>query len=126
LLDLISVLTMPGVVRIKAEVGGEFAGFVAGDLRGPQNYAWIATIGVFPKFRGLGVGRALLEACEARLAGRVTRLCVRTDNHVAIVLYESRGYTRVDIWSKYYTDGSDALIMEKDLTNLEPQPTSQL
>lgn len=126
LLDLISVLTMPGVVRIKAEVGGEFAGFVAGDLRGPQNFAWIATVGVFPKYRGLGIGRALMEACEARLAGKMIRLCVRIDNHAAINLYETGGYRRVDIWSRYYTDGSDALIMEKDLTNLEPQPTSQL
>lgn len=126
LLDLISVLTMPGVIRLKAEVDGEFAGFVAGDLRGIQNFAWIATIGVFPKFRGLGLGKALLKACELHLAGRVTRLCVRTDNTVAIQMYETEGYHRVDVWHRYYTDGSDALIMEKDLTDLKPQPTSQL
>lgn len=124
LLDLISVLTMPGVVRLKAEVDGEFAGFVAGDMRGAQEFAWIATIGVFPKFRGLGVGKALLQECEARLAGKVTRLCVRTDNTVAIQMYDRSGYQRVDIWHRYYTDGSDALIMEKDLTALKPQPTN--
>lgn len=125
LLDLISVLTMPGVVRLKAEVDGEFAGFIAGDLRGHQNYAWIATVGVFPQYRGMGVGRALMEACEARLAGQVTRLCVRIDNEVAIRMYESGGYRRVDIWNRYYTDGSDALIMEKDLAHLKPVETGQ-
>ena len=57
LLDLISVLTMPGVVRLKAVVAGCMVGFVAGDVRRDEGVAWIATIGVLPEFRQQGMGR---------------------------------------------------------------------
>ena len=67
LLDLLGVLSMPGVVRLKAVAEGRMIGFIAGDVRRPEQIAWIATIGVLPEFRGRGVGAALLQACEARI-----------------------------------------------------------
>jgi ribosomal-protein-alanine N-acetyltransferase len=113
LLDLIGVLTMPGVVRLKAVSAGRMIGFVAGDVRRWENVAWIATIGVLPEWRGGGIGAALLAACEARLHIPVLRLCVRTDNTPAIRMYERFGYRRKGEWGNYYQDGAPALVMEK-------------
>ena len=45
---------------------------------------------------------------------RACALCVRLDNDGAIRLYEQEGYLRVGTWTKYYNDGGDALVMEKE------------
>jgi ribosomal protein S18 acetylase RimI-like enzyme len=114
LLDLLGVLSMPGVVRLKAVAEGRMIGFIAGDVRRPEEVAWIATIGVLTEFRGRGVGAALLQACEARIPIPVLRLCVRTDNLGAIHMYERFGYQRKGEWAAYYQDGAPALVMEKN------------
>ena len=113
LLDLIAVLSFANVVRLKAVEGGEMIGFAAGDPRPEQGLAWIATIGVAPEFRRRGVGRELLRACEAKLAPPRLRLSVRASNEGAIRLYESEGYSKVEVWQKYYRDGEAAIVMEK-------------
>ena len=89
-------------------------GFVAGDPRPSQGFAWIATIGVHPDFQRRGIGRALLRACETQLKIPRLRLTVRISNGPAIALYEREGYRTVDIWKGYYSDGEDGIVMEKD------------
>ena len=113
LLDLVAVLTFPEVVRLKAEVDGRMAGFIAGDPRRSEGMAWIATLGVLPEYRRQGIARLLLLECEQRLNSPRLRLCVRLENTPAIQLYEKEGYQRVGTWTKYYNDGGDALVMEK-------------
>jgi ribosomal-protein-alanine N-acetyltransferase len=113
LLDLIAVLSFPGVVRLKAVENGQMVGFVAGDPRPGENMGWIATIGVLPEKRGQGIGRALLEACETQMRLPIIRLNVRQSNYKAIRMYENSGYRAVDHWLRYYNDGEDALVMEK-------------
>jgi ribosomal protein S18 acetylase RimI-like enzyme len=113
--DLVGVLTLPSVVRLKATCNGEMIGFIAGDLRRSEGLAWIATIGVLPDFRQQGVGTALLRACEERLPVGKVRLSVRASNQTAIQLYSHRDYHQVGIWPRYYTDGEDAFIFEKNL-----------
>jgi ribosomal-protein-alanine N-acetyltransferase len=108
-----AVLTFSNVVRLKALVDGRMVGFVAGDQRESRGFSWIATIAVLPQYQKQGIGRALLEACEAKLTTPRVRLCVRTDNISAIRLYEREAYQRVDIWRGYYKDRADALVMEK-------------
>jgi ribosomal-protein-alanine N-acetyltransferase len=115
LLDLVGVLTLPNVVRLKAVVGEAMIGFIAGDVRPAQQIAWIATIGVMPEYRGRGIGKALLKACENRVDVPRIRLCVRQTNQEAIQLYLNNGYQRAGIWSNYYQDGEDALLMEKGI-----------
>ena len=115
LLDLIGVLTLPNIVRLKAVAGEEMAGFIAGDIRSYEKMSWIATVGVLPEFRGQGIGRALLQACEERLTTPRVRLNVRVSNEGAIRLYRNLGYESAGLWSKYYDDGEDALVMEKVL-----------
>lgn len=113
--DILGVLTLPHVLRLKALVGGELAGFVAADVRWGRKEAWIATIGVLPEYRRRGIGAALLEACERQLRVERIKLCVRSSNTPAIRLYEQRGYRRVDGWRRYYADGEDAIVFEKTL-----------
>jgi ribosomal-protein-alanine N-acetyltransferase len=117
LLDLIAVLTFPEVIRLKAVEDGQMAGFVAGDPRSREGWGWIATIAVDPRYRRRGIGRALLHACEAKLNVPRSRLTVRISNQAAISMYEKEGYTTTDIWSGYYNDGEDGMVMEKNLLN---------
>ncbi|GAB4545396.1 MAG: ribosomal protein S18-alanine N-acetyltransferase [Anaerolineales bacterium] len=115
LLDLIAVLTFPDVIRLKAVEDGQMIGFVGGDPRPAQGWGWIATIAVDTRFRRRGAGRALLRACEARLNVPRARLTVRPSNFNAIALYQSEGYQTIDLWKKYYDDGEDGMVMEKQL-----------
>ena len=114
-LDLLGVLTLPAMVRFKAVIDQEMIGFAAGEIRGVQQTGWIVTIGVQPRFRRLGVARALLEICEQHLPVPRIRLCVRISNRPAIDLYQTSGYRQVEIWHQYYRGGEDALVMEKDM-----------
>ena len=113
LLDLIAVLTWPGVVRLKAVEADRMVGFIAGDPRPSEDLAWIATLAVLPEYQQRGFGRALLQACEQRLSQKRIRLCVRITNQTAIALYEKEGYLPLDTWREYYNDKESALVMEK-------------
>lgn len=113
LFDLIAVLTFSGVIRLKAVEGGGMVGFVAGDPRPNEGFSWIATIAVLPAYRGQGIGRALLEACEAQLPTQQVRLSVRASNEEAIRMYKFAGYYTIDSWPNYYNDGETAIVMEK-------------
>jgi ribosomal protein S18 acetylase RimI-like enzyme len=118
LIDLIGVLTFPGVIRFKAVNDKQMVGFIAGDVRRMEGVAWIATVAVLPDYRGRGIGSALLKACEEKITVNRVRLCVRMSNDVAIRLYEKFGYVKVGEWTRYYQDGESALVMEKKLPSL--------
>ncbi|HNE04930.1 MAG TPA: GNAT family N-acetyltransferase [Anaerolineales bacterium] len=115
MIDLIAVLTFSNVVRLKAMENGNMIGFVAGDPRPRDGWGWIATIAVDSNFRRRGIGTALLHACESQLGVPRSRLTVRTSNQGAINLYEKEGYRTIDVWKAYYSDGEDAIVMEKTL-----------
>ena len=112
---LIAVLTFSNVVRLKAVENGSMVGFIAGDPRLRDGWGWIATIAVDSNFRRRGIGTALLHACESQLGVPRSRLTVRTSNQGAITLYEKEGYRTIDVWKAYYSDGEDAIVMEKVL-----------
>jgi ribosomal-protein-alanine N-acetyltransferase len=115
LLDLLGVLSMPNIVRLKAVDGDRLVGFVAADVRAAQDIAWIATIGVLPEYRRRKVASTLLESCERRLHIGSVRLSVRGSNEAALKLYTGLGYQEFGTWPGYYQDGEDALVFEKRL-----------
>ena len=115
LVDLVAVLTFSNVIRLKAVEDNHMIGFVAGDPHPRDGWGWIATIAVDPTFRRRGVGTALLHACEKQLGVPRSRLTVRLSNQGAITLYEREGYATIDVWKSYYSDGEDAMVMEKTL-----------
>ena len=114
-LELIAVLSYPEVTRLKAVEENQMVGFIAGDPRPSEGWAWIATLAVEPRFQRRGIARALLRACEKKLNLPKIRLTVRMSNLAAIALYESEGYRSTDVWKRYYRDGEDGKIMEKHL-----------
>lgn len=113
MIDLISCLTFPGVLRFKAVEEGRMIGFIAVDDRVATSTAWIATLCVHPDHQGKGYAKAMLKMVEERVTAPYLRLCVRPTNTKAIKLYDNFGYTLIDTWKNYYNDGSDAMVMEK-------------
>lgn len=115
LLDLMAVLTWPGVVRLKAEQGGRMVGFVAGEVKAREEVGWITTIGVLPAYRRQGIAAALLAACEQSMHMPRVRLSVRRSNLPAIQMYARFGYVKIDVWPGYYNGGEDALVLERKI-----------
>ena len=114
-LDMLGVLTLPSMVRLKAVEGDKITGFIAADVKRRRRFAWIATICVHPDTRGQGLGTTLINACEDRLTVPRVRLSVRASNTAAIKLYSRSGYIQTDIWKRYYRGGEDAVVMEKNI-----------
>lgn len=113
--DLIAVLTLPKIIRLKAVIDGKMAGFIAGDPHPREGIGWIATLGVLPTYRRMGIAAALLERCEQELKLPSIRLSVRRSNDPALDLYRKFGYKMIDVWRNYYHSGEDALVLEKKL-----------
>jgi ribosomal protein S18 acetylase RimI-like enzyme len=113
--DLIAVLTLPKIVRLKATVDEKMAGFIAGDPHPREGVGWIATLGVLPQYRRMGIASVLLGQCEQELRLPNIRLSVRRSNEPALDLYRKFGYKMVDVWRNYYHSGEDALVLEKKI-----------
>jgi ribosomal-protein-alanine N-acetyltransferase len=111
--ELLFVFISLGGVRLKAVDGDRLVGFICGDPRPADGFAWISTIGVHPDYRRRGLGARLLAECEVRLQEARLRLTVRAGNAPAIALYESFGYEEIDRWAHYYADGETGIVMEK-------------
>lgn len=115
MLELIAVLIMPNLVKIKAEVGDKMVGFVGGDAHRFENVGWITTLGVLPQYQRMGIASALLDQCEQEMGMPVVKLTVRRSNLSAQTLYFGRGYQQIDVWKSYYEGGEDGLILQKKL-----------
>ena len=115
LLELIGVLILPNVVRIKAVIGDRMVGFISGEQRRLENAGWISTIGVLPQYQRMGIATALLTRCEKDMNMPIVKLTVRRSNLSAQSLYYSRGYNQVEVWKEYYQGGEDGLIFQKEL-----------
>lgn len=101
---------------VVAEHGGVVLGY-AGLFAVPPE-ADVQTVAVAPDAQGGGVGRRLLEAlvAQSRVRGcRTLLLEVAADNTRARVLYEAAGFEAVARRSRYYPDGTDALVMRRRL-----------
>lgn len=113
LLDLIGVLTLPGIVRLKAQVDHLFVGFIAGTVNRKNSIGWITTIAVIPEYQNKGIAQKLLRECETMMKMNSIKLTVRRSNSKAIHLYEKNGYFVQEIWNSYYIDGEDAVLFQK-------------
>lgn len=111
--ELIFVYGAFGAVRLKAVADGHLIGFVAGEPRPGEGFAWISTIGVHPNYQQRGIGSRLLAQCETGLTESCIKLTVRAGNTPAIALYRSFGYQEVERWPGYYAGGEAGILMEK-------------
>ncbi|KAF0110419.1 MAG: ribosomal-protein-alanine N-acetyltransferase [Chloroflexi bacterium] len=115
LIELIAVLMLPGLVKVKAEVDHRMVGFVGGDAHRSDGVGWITTLGVLPQCRRFGIASALLDRCEREMGMPVVKLTVRRSNASAQNLYFERGYQQIEIWKEYYDGGEDGLVLQKKL-----------
>ncbi len=103
---------------IVATIDDELAGYALVSLRKGARALRIYSLAVDTRFARRGVGRALLQACEAyarRRRREALTLEVRYDNASAIALYESCGFRQFGEHAHYYADGATALRYEKSL-----------
>ena len=78
----------------------------------------ILTVGVIAQHRGQGIARQLMAGITkwAIDQGSIAMMLeVKTDNAAAIGLYESLGYSKLNIRKDYFGTGLDALVMRKEL-----------
>ena len=78
----------------------------------------IVTVGVISQHRGQGIARQLMAGITkwAIDQGSIAMMLeVKTDNAAAIGLYESLGYSKLNIRKDYFGSGLDALVMRKEL-----------
>jgi len=78
----------------------------------------ILKIATLPEHRRNGLGKRLMTIAEEharQMAGETLTLEVRMTNSVAIKLYETLGFEHVGLRHGYYADGSDALVMTKQV-----------
>jgi len=100
------------------EAAGRLAGTALLLFRRGTRVARLYSLAVDLAWRGRGIGKRLLDACEREAAKRGctrVRLEVRDDNRAAQALYERQGYRRCGRRAVYYEDGADALRYEKRL-----------
>jgi len=84
----------------------------------PEEEGRVFALAVDSRFRGKGVGRALLKTGFNLLRKYkigFVRLEVRVSNWIAQRLYKSMGFTEIGFVPFYYKDGEAAILMRKVL-----------
>jgi len=92
-------------------------GFIIAEVN-RRGIGHIISIDVVPQFRRSGLGSKLLGEAENRLemfACRAVVLETAVDNGAAVAFYKRHRYGVVRIVPRYYVNGVDALIFEKQL-----------
>jgi [ribosomal protein S18]-alanine N-acetyltransferase len=114
---------------IAATIDDELAGYALVALRKGARALRIYSLAVDARFARRGVGRALLQACEAyarRHRREALTLEVRYDNASAIALYESCGFRLFGEHAHYYADGATASRYEKPLLPASQRETGNI
>lgn len=116
--EIAAMMHMPSTAGFLVRRDGEAVGMAL--YRVAADEAEVLTIAILPELRGQGAGAQLLARGEAEAAARGARrvfLEVSTLNASAKSLYFRVGYSEIGRRRGYYSDGSDALVLEKTLGN---------
>jgi len=102
--------------QLSAHCGGSLGivGFIIAEVEGSAGH--IITIDVVASGRRHGVGSLLLGNTEQRLRASgcdVVELETAVDNISALAFYKRHGYTVVKTYPRYYSNGVDALVLQK-------------
>ncbi len=114
--DFEKMLASPDKVLLVATLDGVRAGYVAAYTVARESD--ILTVAVEPRFRGSGVGRALIFALFDALSGEsdAVFLEVRKSNEAARRLYVSSGFLEIGSRKNYYKlPTEDAILYKKEL-----------
>ena len=75
----------------------------------------LVSIAVRAEFRKRGIAQSLLNELTGRLREGPLRLELRRSNKSALALYRKNGFAETGVANSYYTDGEDAIQMEKQI-----------
>ncbi len=115
--ELAAYMKQRGAFTLVAVDGNTVAGFLVACAR-RNGLGHIITIDVRTDVRRAGVGSKLLAAAEERLRDaqcRAVYLETAVDNGTALAFYKRHGYYLIKTVPRYYSNGVDALVLEKDL-----------
>ena len=100
-----------------AYTGLKPSGIIILDPRGVAGSPYIKSIAVYPEFRSLGVGSAILSYAEGLFRGKAKFmfLCVSSFNHRAQKFYEDKGYRVAGRFEDYIIQGESEILMLKRL-----------
>lgn len=112
LLDGINSANLLGVTAFEKE---QLVGFLTYSLS--EDFSELNDVLVKPTFRRQGVANSLMGEFISRVKGKTPKIFleVRLSNVSAQALYEKWGFSRLSVRKKYYSDGEDALVMQKEL-----------
>jgi ribosomal-protein-alanine N-acetyltransferase len=114
--DAAGIVSAKGAKHSPPKEAG-IAGFIVAEA-GSRARGHIITIDVIAPARRFGVGSLLLRAAEDRLIlaeCRTVELETAVDNISALSFYKRQGYTVIRTLPRYYSNGVDALVLEKAL-----------
>ena len=94
-----------------AVLGDKIVGYAVIDKWPDQEH--LVSIAVIPESRKKGVGQELLDHLIGRMQTGSLKLEVRRSNKAALRLYGKNGFVQTGVAHSYYTDGEDAIQMEK-------------
>ena len=114
----------PASFLVAESEGGEVVGYVMCRVEPPVYLGTrrvvlghVLSIAVHSDWRRRGIGRALMleaeRAMRSEYGAQVIFLEVRVSNSPAISLYEKIGYEKLGRIPRYYSDGEDAYLMYK-------------
>jgi ribosomal protein S18 acetylase RimI-like enzyme len=111
----------PDYAALAADLVGQFAGWICWGPTpctvGTFDLYWMA---VDPAVQGAGIGSALLEEMERRIAGSARLIVVETsgrpDYQPTRAFYEARGYRVGGIIPEFYAPGDDQVVYVKSLS----------
>jgi [ribosomal protein S18]-alanine N-acetyltransferase len=104
-------------VGVAVESAAKVLGFIVAQVK-RRGVGHILTIDVPPAGRRFGIGSKLLTTAEERLRATACRSVVletAVDNAAALAFYKRHHYSVVKTLPRYYSNGVDALGLEKEL-----------
>jgi [ribosomal protein S18]-alanine N-acetyltransferase len=96
---------------VVAVLGGKIVGYAVVDEWPDQEH--LVSIAVIPESRRKAVGQALLDNLLEKVQTGSMKLEVRRSNKAALELYRKNGFVQTGVAHSYYTDGEDAIQMER-------------
>lgn len=125
-----AVAGSPDYLALGAEYDGRLAGWICWGptpcTLGTYDLYWMA---VDPLLHGGGVGTALLQAMESRLAGIARLIVVETAGRAEYAptrgFYEARGYRAVSRIPNFYAPGDDQVVYTKSFGATPHRPTGE-
>jgi len=106
-----------GGKRSPAIAPAGIGGFIVAEADG-RGHGHIITIDVIAAARRSGVGSLMLSAAEDRLRAAdcpSVELETAVDNLSALSFYKRHAYSVIKTFPRYYSNGVDALVLQKDL-----------